>query len=139
MIHEKKPEAQNLVTLCPFNRDRFNVFQIGIRISSPGLYKAKTGSPKSVSGAMPGCRGEALVAKAVGSGVAPVRLMAKAVGGGVAPVRLMAKAVGSGCAPVGLAVGHPPVGGVHPAAAAAARLAELPEQRRGGKIMFMHT
>jgi len=125
MIHEKKPEAKNLVTLCPFNRDRFYVFQIGIRISSPGLYKAKTGSPKSVSGAMPGCSGEALVAEAVGSGGAPMGLMAEAVR--------------SGGAPVGLAVGHPPVGGVHPAAAAAARLAELPEQRMGGKIMFMHT
>ncbi len=78
------------------------------------------------------------MAKAVGSGGAPMGLVAKAVGSGGAPVGLVAEAVGSGCAPVGLAVGHPPVGGVHPAAAAAARLAELPAERMGGKIMFMH-
>jgi hypothetical protein len=83
--------------------------------------------------------GGSLVAKAVGSGGAPVGLMAKGVGSCGAPVRLVAKAVGSGGAPMGLAVGHPPVGGVHPAAAAAARLAELPKQQMGGKIMFLHT
>jgi hypothetical protein len=88
---------------------------------------------------MPGCGGEALVAEAVGGGGAPMGLVAEAVGGGGAPMGLVAEAVGSGCAPVGLAVGHPPVGGVHPAAAAAARLAELPEQWMGGKIMFMQT
>jgi hypothetical protein len=87
---------------------------------------------------MPRCGGEALVAEAVSSGGAPMGLMAEAVGSGGAPVGLIAKAVGSGGAPVGLAVGHPPVGGVHPAAAAAARLAELPAQWMGGKIMFMH-
>ncbi len=65
--------------------------------------------------------------------------MAEAVGSGGAPMRLVAEAVGCGGAPVGLAVGHPPVGRVHPAAAAAARLAELPEQWMGGKIMFMQT
>ncbi len=79
------------------------------------------------------------MAEAVGSGGAPMGLVAEAVSSGCAPVGLVAEAVGSGGAPVGLAVGHPPVGGVHPAAAAAARLAELPEQWMGGKIMFMHT
>ncbi len=59
--------------------------------------------------------------------------MAEAVGSGGAPVGLVAEAVGSGCAPVGLAVGHPPVGGVHPAAAAAAGLAELPENGWEGR------
>ncbi len=88
---------------------------------------------------MPGCSGEALVAKAVDSGGAPVGLVAKAVGSGGAPMGLVAEAVGGGGAPVGLAVRHPSVGGVHPAAAAAARLAKLPGQWMGGKIMFMHT
>ncbi len=79
------------------------------------------------------------MAKAVGSCGAPMGLVGKAVGSSGAPVGLMAEAVGGGGAPVGLAVGHPPVGGVHPAAAAAAGLAELPVQQMGGRIMFMHT